>query len=86
VGLGQWDVERDAVVELEGDDIAQAVACIQLRDTAKVGDAVLEVDDEVALDEIGEVEKLVHLGAVNGGAPVGQGAAGALAAEEFRFG
>ena len=81
------DVEGDAVVEFEGDDFALAVACIQFGETAVEGDAVLEVDDEVAFDEFGEVEELIDLGAGDEGALLRAGdAAGALAAEELGFG
>ncbi len=81
------DVEGDAVVEFEGDDFALAVACIQFRETAVEGDAVLEVDNEIAFDEFGEVEELVDLGAGDEGALLrAVDAARALAAEEFGFG
>jgi len=50
------------------------------------GDAVLEVDNEVAFDEFGEVQKLVDLGALGRGASGAGGAAGALAAEDFGLG
>jgi hypothetical protein len=86
VGLGERDVEGDVVVEFEGDDLAQAVTRIQLGDTAEERDPVLEVDDEVALDQIGEVEELIHLGAMHGGAAGGLGATGALAAEKLGLG
>ncbi len=83
VRLGQRHVERDVVVELETDDLAQAVARIQFRDTPEKRDAVLEVDDEIALHQVGEVEQLVHLCAVHGGALGRGGAARALAAEKL---
>jgi len=42
-------VERDLVVELEGDDLADAVVGLELGQPAELGDAMREVDDEVAL-------------------------------------
>ena len=47
---------------------------------------MLEVDDKIALDEVGEVEELVHLGALHEGAGGGDGLARALAAEELGLG
>ena len=55
-------------------------------EAAEERDTVLEVDDEIAFDEFGEVEELVDLGFLSGGAFGATGAARALAAEEFGFG
>jgi hypothetical protein len=43
---------------------------IEFRETAVERDAVLEVDDEVALDQLGEIEQLVDLARVGDGARV----------------
>ena len=79
----QRHVQRDLVVEFEGDDLAQAVARLDFGQAAVEGDAVLQMDDEVALDELGEVEQLVDLRRGRHGARVQAGAALPLAAEDL---
>ena len=56
------DVERDPVVELDRDHLPQALGRVDLGEAAVDGDPVLQVDDEVALDQLGEIEQLVDLG------------------------
>jgi hypothetical protein len=85
VRLLEGDVERHAVVELERDHLAQALGGLDLRQAAVEGDPVLEVDDEVALDQLGEVEQLVDLGDEAPRAPPAA-AAGPLAAEDLGLG
>ena len=62
--LLQRHVQRDLVVEFQRDDLAQALGGVEFRQPAVERDAVLQVDDEVALDEFGEVEQLVDLRAL----------------------
>ena len=80
------DVQGDVVVELKGDDLANALRGVEFGEAAVEGDAVLEVDDEVAFDEFGEIEELVDLRALSGGSDDAGGAAGALAAKDFGLG
>jgi hypothetical protein len=54
-------VQRHAVVEFERDHLAQALGGVDLRHAAVERDPVLEVDDEVALHQLGEIEQLVDL-------------------------
>jgi hypothetical protein len=63
VRLLQRDVQRHLVVEFQRDDLADARGGVELGEAAIDGDAVLEVDDEVALHQFREVEQLVDLGA-----------------------
>jgi hypothetical protein len=86
VRLLQRDVEGDVVVEFEGDHLADALHGIEFRETAVERDAVLEVDDKIAFDQLGEIEELVDLGALGDGAGVERRAALALAAEDFGLG
>ena len=82
----EWNVECDAVVEFDGNDLAKAVAGVELGDASIERDAVLEVNNEVTLYQLGEVEELVHLGALDEGTLRTGDAAGALAAEQFCLG
>ncbi len=50
-----------------------------------MGDAVLEVHHKIALHQVGEIEELVDLRAVDEGACRGSGATGAFAAKDFRL-
>jgi hypothetical protein len=80
------DVERHAVVELDRDHLAQPLGRLQLREAPVERDPVLQVDDEVALDELGEVEQLVHLGDRDARPPRGRAAPRPLAAEDLGLG
>jgi hypothetical protein len=59
---------------------------IEFGKTAVKRDAVLEVDDEIAFDEFGEIEELVDLRALSRGARWAGGASGALSAENLSLG
>ena len=82
----QRHVQRHLVVEFERDDLAQALRRLDFGEAAVEGDAVLQVDDEVALDELGEVEQLVDLRRGRHRARVQTGATLPLAAEDLGLG
>ena len=71
------------VVELERDDLAQALGGVELGQAAVERDAVLEVHDEVALDELGKIEELVDLRPLGRQARIEGRPALALAAEDL---
>ena len=59
--LLQRDVQRHPIVEFERDHLAGALRGVEFREPAIECDAVLQVDDEVAFDQLGEIEELVDL-------------------------
>ena len=69
-------MQRDLVVEFQGDHFAHAGGGFEFGQAAVQCDAMLEVHDEVAFDQLGEIEQLVDLGwrgdraAVEGRAPL----------------
>lgn len=71
----QGDMNRHLVGKLDRDDFDGAVLDVELGESAKAADAVLEVDEWVAIGEFGKIEELVDLG---------DGGAGAFAAS-YRF-
>ena len=83
MGFLQRHMQGHVVVELERDDLAQALRRVELGQAAVERDPMLEVHDEVALDELGEVEELVDLGALGGYARIEDRPALALAAEDL---
>lgn len=85
MGFLQRHVERDLVVELQRDDLADAVARLEPREAAVLRDAVLEVDHEVAFNQLGEIQQLIH-GGGGGDRALGDGAPGALTAEDLGLG
>jgi len=61
MSLLQRDMQRHFVVEFQRDHLAGPGGGLKFGETAIDGDAVLEVDDEVALHQLGKVEQLVDL-------------------------
>src|SRR5204863_5361211 len=60
----QRHVQGHLVVELERDHLAEALRGIELGQPAIERDAVLEVHDEVAFHQLGEIEQLIDLRAL----------------------
>ena len=49
-------MEKDAFVEFQGQDLAKLPANIHARYPAIHSNAVLQMNDELALDQLGEIE------------------------------
>ena len=83
--LLQRHVQSHLVVELQRNDFAGAGGRLELGEAAKDRDAVLEVDDEIALDELGEIEQLVDLRRSGGRSAMEHGPPLPLATENLGF-
>ena len=83
--LLQRDMQGDLVVEFQRDDLAGAGGGFKFGEAAIDGDAVLEMDDEVALHQLGEVEQLVDLRRGRGRSAMERCAPLPLASEDFGF-
>lgn len=86
VGLREGDVEGHGVGELDGEDFAGAVGGLEGDVSTEEADAVLEVDEGVAVGEFGEVEHLVDLREGGSGAFAALGGAFGGLAEVFVVG
>ena len=82
----QGDVQRDPVVEFEGDDLAETLGGVEFREAAVEGDAMLEMHDEVAFDEFREIQQLVDLRACGDGPRIQDRPTLALTAEDLGLG
>ena len=84
VRLLQRHVQRDFVLKLQRDDLADPIARLEFGQAAVERDAVLQVHDKVAFHQLREVEQLVDGGSRRAG-PFGGGAPQAAPAEDFGF-
>jgi hypothetical protein len=82
----QGHVQRDLIVELQRDDFPHALCGVEFREAAEQRDAVLEMNDEVALHELGKIKQLVDLRALRDGARIHGRPPLPLTAENLGFG
>jgi hypothetical protein len=78
-------MERDMIIKLQRDHLANALRGVELREPAVQRDAVLEVNNEIAFNELGKIKQLINLCALCNHPGVERWPPLPLAAEDFSF-